>query len=299
MISYFDLHCDTLREAYINGYSLDSSPLHISLEKARNFKKYIQVTAIWSDCELNDHDAYLNYRKILNYAKNQGISFASSFTDLNDHPFILAIEDARIIENDLSRIEEFYKNGVRFMTLNWANESIIGGAWNTNTSLSELGEKAVLKCFEVGIIPDISHSSRETVQKVFSLAEANNKKIVATHSNSFSVCNHQRNLTDEEFLFFVKTSSIVGISMCPSHISNNPATIYDILRHIDHYLMLGGENTVCFGCDFDGISSLPEGISDISDMEKVYYSVLKSFGEKISNKIFFENAFNFMRKNLN
>lgn len=298
MISYFDLHCDTLREAYINNYSLSSSPLHISLDKTKIFKKYIQVMAIWSDCRLNDHDAYLNYQKILDFSKNQGLEFIDNLSDIEKKQFILAIEDARIIETDLNRIDEFYQDGVRFLTLNWSGESIVGGAWNTNTSLSSLGEKIVLKCFNKGIIPDVSHSSRETIHKVFSLAENNGKKVVATHSNSFSVCPHRRNLTDEEFSFFVKNNSIVGISMCPSHISDEAPKISDILNHIDHYLTLDGENTICFGCDFDGISSLPQGISGIFDMPKVYEIIAKSFGDSITNKIFFENAYTFIQKNL-
>ena len=298
MISYFDLHCDTLREAYLNNYNIFSSPLHISLDKTKNFDKYIQITAIWSDCRFNDHDAYILYEKILSYAKQSGLEFAKSYNDLNDKSFILSIEDARIIENDLDRINKFHDDGVRFMTLNWSGETIIGGAWDTNASLSSLGKDAVLRCFDVGIIPDISHSSRKTTEAVMELSANYNKPIIASHSNSYSVCNHNRNLTDDEFSFFVKSNSIVGISLCPSHLSNENATINDVMKHIYHYLTLNGENTISIGCDFDGVSSLPRGISGISDIPRLYNEVSSLFGDIIAKKIFFKNAYNFMKENL-
>jgi membrane dipeptidase len=298
MIPYFDLHCDTLREAYLSNCNLYASPLHISLDEVKYLKEYIQITAIWSDCRLSDHDAFSTYGKILSYAKNQGLSFAKDFDSLKKDHFILSIEDARIIENDLSRVDNFYNDGVKFITLNWSGTNIIGGAWDTDNSLSDFGKKVVLKCFNTGIIPDVSHSSRSTMHEVMELAKNSGKKIVATHSNSHFAHPHGRNLTDEEFSFFVDAESIVGISLCPSHIAKGEPGISDIMNHIYHYLSLGGINTICMGCDFDGISSLPRGITGISDIYKIYDEINALFGEKTAKKIFFENAYDFMRKNL-
>jgi microsomal dipeptidase-like Zn-dependent dipeptidase len=55
---------------------------------------------------------------------------------------------------------------------------------------------------------------------------------------------------------------------------------------------------LCFGCDFDGIGSLPNGIDDISDLENLYFCIEKQFGKEIANKIFFENAYAFTVKNI-
>jgi len=80
--------------------------------------------------------------------------------------------------------------------------------------------------------------------------------------------------------------------------NSSNADINDILRHIDYYLSLGAQNSLCLGCDFDGVSSLPREINDISDLDKLYLSIEKRFGKKICDKIFFENAYTFTVKNI-
>ena len=88
-------------------------------------------------------------------------------------------------------------------------------------------------------------------------------------------------------------NGLVGISLASEHLSSGQATINDILKHIYHYLSLGGENSVCLGCDFDGIKSLPQEISSIYDLNKLFYLIEKSFGIEIALKIFFSNSFKF------
>ena len=74
------------------------------------------------------------------------------------------------------------------------------------------------------------------------------------------------------------------------------ADIADILAHIAHYLDIGLENNVCMGCDFDGVSSLPAGITGIRDIEKLGAAVEKEFSSDIADKIFFRNAESFLRR---
>lgn len=298
MIPLFDLHCDTLLCLYKKCYTLDSSPLHISNSKADIYFPYTQVMAIWSDCRLPSSEAYFQYRNTVNYAKETGIRFAKDFTDIQSGGKILAIEDGRIVENHISRLEEFKNDGVKIITLSWSGINQICGSWDTDASLSEFGKDFVKKCFDLSIIPDISHTSPETTKEVVALAKKYNKTIIASHSNSYSVCNHKRNLRDDDFVAICELGGIVGISLAPQHLDiDGNATIETVLNHISHYLSLGGENTVCLGCDFDGVSSLPTGISDISDLEKIYDAVKTKFGNRIADKIFYQNAFNYFKNN--
>ena len=298
MIPLFDLHCDTLLSLYKKCYTLDSSPLHISNSKADIYSPYTQVMAIWSDCRLPSSEAYFQYRNTVNYAKETGIRFAKDFTDIQSGGKILAIEDGRIVENHISRLEEFKNDGVKIITLSWSGINQICGSWDTDASLSEFGKDFVKKCFDLSIIPDISHTSPETTKEVIALAKKHNKTIIASHSNSYSVCNHKRNLRDDDFLAICKLGGIVGISLAPQHLDiDGNATIETVLNHISHYLSLGGENTVCLGCDLDGVSSLPAGISDISDLKKIYDAVKTKFGNKIADKIFYQNAYNYFKNN--
>lgn len=298
MIPLFDLHCDTLLSLYKEKYTLDSSTLHISNHKTSNFSPYTQVMAIWSDCRLSSEDAYKQYKNVVEYAKELNINFARKFTDMLNGGKILAIEDGRIIENDISRLEEFKNDGVKIITLSWSGENQLCGSWDTKSSLTAFGSEFIKKCFELSIIPDISHASVEATRNAIELARKRNKTIIASHSNSYSVCKHNRNLRDDAFLAICELGGIVGISLAPQHLEiNGKATIKSILNHIYHYLSLGGENTVCLGCDFDGVSSLPDGINNISDLTKLYSEIKAEFGTEIADKIFYHNAYNYFKNN--
>ena len=170
MIPLFDLHCDTLLSLYKEKYTLDSSTLHISNHKTSNFSPYTQVMAIWSDCRLSSEDAYKQYKNVVEYAKELNINFARKFTDMLNGGKILAIEDGRIIENDISRLEEFKNDGVKIITLSWSGENQLCGSWDTKSSLTAFGSEFIKKCFELSIIPDISHTSVEATRNAIELA---------------------------------------------------------------------------------------------------------------------------------
>ena len=295
MIPLFDLHADTLSSMYKNKELLSKNNLHISYEKAEFFSPYLQVMAIWSDFRLNNEEAYKNFFKVLSYARENGCKFTTRKDELNDRTLILAVEDARLLSNDIERLNVLYQNGVRVLTLNWKGESIIGGAWDTERGLSLFGKNVLKRAFSLGIIPDISHSSVKSAYEAVELASAYSKPIIASHSNSYGVFNHKRNLSDELFAEIKMLGGVVGISLAPEHLGES-ADVRTVINHIFHYLNLGGENTVCLGCDFDGVSSLPYGISSIFDLKILYFELIKEFGQEIADKIFYKNAYSFFQK---
>ena len=298
MIPLFDLHCDTLEEMFLGKYSFTSSPLHISLSKCNKYSPYIQIMAIWSDYRLSPKDAYKRYNDTISYAQRQGLSFLKDFKNLSEHSYILSVEGAEIIENDLQRLDRLKNDGVKVITLFWRDMNLLGGAWNTDIALSEFGIEFIKKCFELSIIPDISHASEQASHDIIKLAKSENKTIIASHSNSYSICRHKRNLNDDTFKDIIDLDGLVGISLSSQHLHlNGDAKICDILKHIYHYLSLGGINTICLGCDFDGVAALPDGIRDISDLSKLYRELEINFGSKIADKIFFHNAYNFFQIN--
>ena len=132
-----------------------------------------------------------------------------------------------------------------------------------------------------------------------SLAQAAGRPIVATHSNARSVCAHKRNLTDEQFCAIRDLGGIVGISLCPQHLSTHAPRGKDtVLRHIEHYLALGGENTVCLGADLDG-TDLPSGFRGIEDIASIADAMQAAgYGEELIEKITFGNAKRFVEMNL-
>ncbi|MBQ8738220.1 MAG: membrane dipeptidase [Clostridia bacterium] len=297
MIPLFDLHCDTLSVAYERGYSLYSSPLNISFDKCKSLSPYTQIMAIWTNDILNDNDGFSQYLKIIEYAKNQNIVFSVRHDDAEDFSLLLAIEDLRLIEKDQSRLLRFYDDGVRFITPVWKGKTQIGGAWDTSEGLSPFGKRALSLALDLGITLDLSHSSVKSFYDILELCHAKGRIPVATHSNSFSICPHKRNLSSTQFREIIKVGGIVGISLCPDHLTTaKVATINDILRHIDHYLSLGGENNIALGCDFDGVSALPLEIHNISNLTLLYERLLKLYNENIANKIFRRNSCDLMKR---
>ena len=295
MIPHFDLHADTLGEMYKKKEALSKNSLHISYESAKKFMPYVQVMAIWSDFRLNNDEAFESFFGVLNYARLQGLSFARKQSEIKDRALILAVEDARLLNGDIARLDTLYQSDVRILTLNWRGESIIGGGWNTECGLTSFGKKAVSRALSLGIIPDVSHSSIKTAHEALELASEQNKPIIASHSNAYDVFNHKRNLTDELYLEIKRLGGLVGVSLVPEHLGND-ASVSSVLDHIYHFLSLGGENTVSLGCDFDGVSSLPRGISGICDIDILYFELEKEFGREIARKIFYQNAYNFFQK---
>ncbi len=308
-MKYFDLHSDTAYEIKKQEVSLSENDLHIDMKKLSYLQKYAQVMAIWSNEELTDEDSYIQFKEIADNLRKElklnGYSLSTDFQNLEasldtkGKAFMLGIEDARLLCGKIERLQEIYENNVRFLTLTWAGVTCVGGSHDTDAGLTDFGKEVVSSSFELGIIPDISHASKESADDALNIAEKYARPIVATHSNSFSVFSHRRNLRDEHFRRISALGGVVGVSLCSPHLSDEEkrqSDISDILRHIEHYLSVGGENSLCIGADLDG-APLPHGFSDVRDIEKIGTELNKRFGNEITEKIMWSNAFNFIKRN--
>ena len=307
----FDLHCDTPYRLFKESQPLKSNDLHVALDKASVFTKYAQIAAIWSDEDLDDEEAYTAFWRILNNFKNeielnrQHAAICRSYEDLIQIPdgyaaFFLAIEDARILSGNVERIREVYDAGVRFISMNWQGENALGGGYDTNSPLTHLGRSIAGLALDLGMVIDISHSSAKVVDEIAEMAASVKRPIIATHSNSNSVAVHPRNLTDEQFTKIVQSGGIAGISLAQSHLcgkGSTVASIEDVIDHIEYYLGLDGQHTVCLGCDFDGITNTPCDIQNIGELYKLADAMsAKNFSDELINAIFYQNAHNFFKK---
>ena len=188
MIPLFDLHCDTFSKIYKNNCTFSSPSFHISEDKIGIFHPYVQICAIWSDCLYGDEDAYLKYKDNIAYLFELNMKF-NNFANFVDYPsFVLAVEDARILNYKLQRLDDLYTDGVRVLTLCWKGSSCIGGGWDTALPLTDFGVSVVKKCYEKGIIVDLSHSSLQVQSQAIKLAQDWGKIPIYSHSNSFSIC---------------------------------------------------------------------------------------------------------------
>ncbi len=303
MLPLFDLHCDTLYEALITSQSLSRNNLHLSFSRLAHYQPFCQILAVWSD---NRSDGDTDYRRFFEAAdklkaelSDSGIRLCTDDAGLkaaDSGAVFLAVEGGKLLGDDLSRLDCLHAAGVRFFTLVWNQTCKIGGAWDTDEGLTPFGRSVVKRCFSLGIIPDLSHASRPMIDEVLDLCQEAGRVCIATHSNSYSVCPHRRNLTDAHFCRIRDLHGLVGISLAPMHLtSDEKCTLDDVAAHIEHYLSLGGEDTVCLGCDLDGVPSLPEGIAHVDDLAGIAEKLGRiNYTDELIRKIFYANARNFI-----
>lgn len=305
---FFDLHCDTLKRILIENKNLFSNDCHISIERAKKYSNYVQCFAIFISDELDEIESFEFFKnakkkldeQILLY-KND-IELCKSFNSVGNNKKISAIftvENGSLIGKDVNKIKYLHDHGVRAMTLTWNGSNEIGDGSGVKNAkgLTKFGKNALKEMEKFGIIVDISHASEKLF---YDVAECSTKPFIASHSNSKTVCNHVRNLSDEQFKIIKNAGGIIGINLCKYFLSEKETVDFDdILKHIDHFLSLNGEDIVCFGCDFDGADDMPKGISGIESVENFFEYCLKhNYNETLLDKIFFGNAYSFFEKAL-
>lgn len=311
-MNLFDLHCDTALTLWEKSLPIGSADCHISLDRAARYGRYAQIMAVWTDKRIDDTTAYHQFHRVAdNLLREQDserhraalcrtAGEISQALEAGKSALILAVEDARLLGGEIDRLAVLAARGVRFLTLTWGGSSCIGGAHDTDEGLTDFGRAVVEKCFALGIIPDISHGSDAVMNETIAMAKAAGKPIIATHSNSRAVRDHRRNLTDAQFCAIRDLGGIVGISLCPPHLAakGEPCSADTVVRHIEHYLSLGGEKTVCLGCDLDG-TDLPADFGGIEDIEKIAAAMAnRGHSDATIEQVFFTNAMRFVEENL-
>lgn len=144
----------------------------------------------------------------------------------------------------------------------------------------------------------MSHASEYTADEVAQLSEECSLPFVATHSNAYSVHPHRRNLRDRHIDAINRCGGLIGLNLCPHHLSGRESeecSIDDVMRHAEYYLLRGCENTLALGCDLDGTTP-PHSIENVSDIYKIAEAMAKAgFKDELIEKIIYKNADNFIK----
>ncbi len=196
----------------------------------------------------------------------------------------LGMENGSPIHKSLPLLRQFYRMGVRYMTLthNGDNEIADSAAQGTRWhGLSPFGREVVDEMNRLGMIVDVAHVSDETFYDVIKCSKA---PIVSTHSCCRALASHRRNMTDDMIRTLADHGGVIQINFYPVFLSDLYASFYevkgekasprpgvsDVVNHIDHAVKVGGIEHVGIGTDFDGIEVTPKGLEDISKLPKVF-----------------------------
>lgn len=309
-MNYFDLHCDTLFSIAQEGGTLLRRKGHIDLQRTRQFDRYAQVFALYCGPQpLDDaQQAHQLFQKLLNTAKEQfdaakeqlmHCRTAADFTQAEQQgkaAGFLSIEGAELLQSE----EDFCaaaEAGVRIVTLAWNHDSLYacGALRDQKKGLTAKGKQLVHAMEKNGMIPDVSHLSE---RGFWDLMEITDLPVCATHSNSAAVCPHPRNLTDAQFRELVRRNGLIGLNGYTAFVSpKKRVQIADLFPHIDHWMELGGENSLAIGADFDGCDSLPKGMSDVQDISALQDEMRRhGYSETLLQKLFYDNAARFVRE---
>lgn len=284
----FDAHADTPTRLLDENKSLFRNDFHIDYERLKK-NESIQVFATFISPEYKDKAMERLDTVVSNFlreAYESGLKICKTQEEMKKtkYPYgILSLEGGEPIEN-LNDIDYLKNLGILMIapTWNYNNKLACGILDNEDTGLTEFGKKAVKRMNDQGILIDVSHLSEKSFWDVCKISR---KPICASHSNSKSVKDNPRNLTDNQFIKIRDMNGCVGINFYPPFLGDSIECAVD---HINYFLSLGGENNIGLGSDFDGVDSLPYGVAGCQDMAKVIKMLPYSLDlrEKIANKNF-------------
>lgn len=277
----FDSHCDTAYELWRRHETLDATSCCIDMEQMQQFSPCAQFFAFCTYAGMNlgyscEQLLYEPYAYFMNQLRAHGEQMRLSISGADYHKAVsenkiavfLSLEGAEGIACDPERLEELRSMGFTMVNLTWnANNSLAGAAAQNGDGLSEKGKVFVKEAQRLGMIIDVSHISDKAFWDIIDITE---KPIVASHSNSRRLCDHCRNLTDEQFLAICQTGGYVGINLYSAFLTGKSiATYEDVFAHIDHFMELGDQNHVALGGDLDGCDHLPKGFGGYRDYKKL------------------------------
>ncbi len=217
---------------------------------------------------------------------------------------ILTMEDGRAAEGNLENIKRFHEMGFRAISLTWNMPNCFGAPNSADPEimrqgLTDFGKDAVAYMQELGVLVDVSHLSQGGFYDVARICK---KPFIATHSNSFALCPHPRNLTDDQIRVLAGAGGMTGLNFGPEFLNRDvqckDSTAAQIAKHARYIANVGGVDCVGIGSDFDGIS----GNLEISDCAKVCLleDALKKegFSSDEIEKIFYQNVIRVMKDTL-
>lgn len=302
-MNLFDLHCDTLTACLERGESLYENAGQLSLRRGAAYAPWLQCFAVWIPDDLRGASAFARFsaaadlltQTVKTYPDRIRQCFCREDFEKAEQAgqcgAILTIEGGAALGGRLENLELAFRRGVRVMTLTWNGRCELGDGCGVRHAggLTAFGKEVVRRMQTLGMVPDLSHASDALF---WDTASATDGLLIATHSDARRICGHPRNLTDEAFLEIRRRNGLAGLNFCPAFLREDAsrACAEDLLRHAEHFLSLGGENTLSMGSDFDG-TDLPDGIRGIESMEDLAEMFLRhGYSEALVRKIFYENA---------
>ena len=309
----FDMHADmgtNFYERHLNGEK----------EVFRNYNKANlekgEVKGVFTACFFEGKEDWDYMQKMIVFCndeiKNNSdvLRQVKSREDLTEDDKTLAVISVEgmcgIKDNAEEKISWMYDRGVRVASLVWNEANALANGWKQDPlrGLSEEGFRAVKRMNELKMVIDVSHINEKGFWDVIS---SSTRPIIATHSNCRKLCDHQRNLTDQQIKAIAARGGLIGLNACAHFVSEDKdrQDSRQLARHARYMADLVGVRHVA--CGFDYMDFLIGDYSDdmAKDMTNAAYTQnliasLKEegFSDAEVRMIAFDNVFTFLKEEL-
>ena len=233
----------------------------------------------------------------------QYLSLAHTPDDLFDNKrhglksIMLGIENGLALGGDLQQLQHFAGRGVVYMTLCHNGDNDIcdsARGSSTHNGVSHFGEQVIQEMNRLGMMVDLSHASEKSFYDALNISRL---PIVCSHSSCRALCDHPRNLTDEQMRALAAKGGVMQVTIYDGFLrKNGGACILDVMNHLEHAIKVMGIDHVGIGTDFDGDGGVP-GLADSSELINFTRQLLKRhYSESDIQKIWGGNFLRVMKQ---
>ena len=267
----FDLHCDTAYRMRVETLPFCDSRLQVNAGALSLFSEVVQVFALWTGGKGNKGDVAGIVQAELSQVPGLIAAGLRQVTDpadakVGEQCFMLSVEGGEVFEPGLHTVQLYRDKGVRMAALLWNNENALGypAKSGDKRGLTDYGLQVAREMQRVGMAVDVSHLNEAGFYDLFAKTD---RPPMASHSCCRALCDHFRNLTDEQLRLRLREGGCVGVNFYPHFLSEDgKADAALVARHIDHICQLGGAEIVGFGSDFAGIETTPDNVRPPGDI---------------------------------
>jgi len=237
-----DTHADTPQRFLDDGFDIGSTDPndhgHISLDKARRGNLGAEFFSIWVDPETNQGHFARHTFDLIDSVYEQAarhpdrMMMAFSPADIErahrEHKLaaLMGIEGGHSIEDDMHLLRDYYRLGVRYMTLSWSNTNewadssgdIDDSKIEHHNGLTDFGKQVVTEMNRLGMMVDISHVADKTFWDAIATTKA---PVIASHSSARALVNAPRNMTDDMLKAVAKNGGVVQVNFFNGFIDEN------------------------------------------------------------------------------
>ena len=199
---------------------------------------------------------------------------------------MLGIENGLALGGELKNVEHFAQRGVVYITLchNGDNDLCDSArGCNTHNGVSRFGEQVIREMNRLGLMVDLSHAGEKTFYDALDISQT---PIVCSHSSCRALCDHPRNLTDEQMRRLAAVGGVMQVTLYNGFlVKEGEATILDAIAHLEHAIHVMGIDHVGLGTDFDGDGGV-RGLRDSSELLQFTRQLLaRRYSERDIQKI--------------